>query len=122
MTQRRILIADDDQPLCEALGEALAVAGFDVRLAASTEEALALARAEVFDVVLADVRMPGDGASLPRRVRDIWPEARVILMTGFDRPGVREKALSEGAFAYLYKPIRLAELHAVIGRALDRPT
>jgi len=116
----RILVADDDQPLCEALGEALAVAGFDVRLAASTDEACALARVETFDVVLADVRMPGDGATLPRRVRAIRPAARVILMTGFDRSGSRASALAEGAFAYLYKPIRLAELHDVIGRALTQ--
>jgi CheY-like chemotaxis protein len=117
----RILIADDDGPLCEAIGEALGVTGFDVRLAASADEAMKLAEAEAFDVVLADVSMPGDGATLPGRVRAVRPEARVILMTGFDRPGVRERALAEGACAYLHKPISLKDLHAAIGRALERP-
>ena len=117
----RILIADDDVALGEALGEALSVQGHDVQVVSDVEAAMASVDREVFDIVLADVMMPGDGATLPRRLQQIEPRPRVILMTGFDRPGVQSRAMADGAFKYLLKPIRLADLCAVVDLALTTP-
>lgn len=117
----RILIADDDAALREALGEALSVQGHDVRMVSDVDEALASIDRESFDVVLADVMMPGDGATLPQRLHPLAARPRVILMTGFDRPGVQTRAMADGAFGYLLKPIRLADLCAVVDLALTTP-
>lgn len=117
----RILIADDDAALREALGEALSVQGHDVRMVSDVDKALATMTDETFDVVLADVMMPGDGATLPQRVRVFTRPPRVILMTGFDRPGVQTRVMAEGAFGYLVKPIRLADLCAVVDLAIATP-
>ena len=114
----RILVADDDAPLREALGEALWVQGHEVRMVRDVDETMASLGTEGFDVVLADVMMPGDGATLPRRLRQLEHQPRLILMTGFDRPGVRTRAMADGAFRYLLKPIRLADLCAVVDLAL----
>ena len=117
----RILIADDDAALREALGEALSVQGHDVRMVSDVDEALASIGREDFDVLLADVMMPGDGATLPLRLHPMASRPRVILMTGFDRPGVQTRAMADGAFGYLLKPIRLADLCAVVDLALSTP-
>lgn len=117
----RILIADDDAALREALGEALSVQGHDVRMVSDVDEALASIDRESFDVLLADVMMPGDGATLPQRLHSLASRPRVILMTGFDRPGVQSRVMADGAFGYLLKPIRLADLCAVVDLALTTP-
>lgn len=115
----RILIADDDAALREALGEALSIQGHRVELVADVPAALRMLARERFDAVLADVMMPGDGATLPRQVRTVRQDPpRIILMTGFDQPGTQQRVLADGAFGYLVKPIRLADLLAVVDSAL----
>jgi two-component system nitrogen regulation response regulator GlnG len=90
-----------------------------VRATANAAEACASAAAERFDVVLSDVRVPGGGGmSVLARCRETQPGTPVILMTGFDEPGGRERALAGGATAYLVKPIPLARLLEVLRGAL----
>jgi two-component system response regulator HydG len=114
---RRVLIADDDVFLREALQEALRAEGFEVQVVGGVEDACLKVLREDFDVVISDIRMPGDGATLPRRMREVRPRTPVILVTGFDEPGVRERALAEGALDYIVKPIRLNRLRDSLERA-----
>jgi DNA-binding NtrC family response regulator len=118
----RVLIAEDNDSLREALGAALQAEGLEVHLATTAEEAYRSAQAGDFDVVLSDICMPDnfDGAALVRRLSGASPGIPIVLMTGFDQPGGRESALAEGAVDYLLKPIRLERLRVALSRALER--
>jgi two-component system response regulator PilR (NtrC family) len=118
-----VLVVDDDLDFREALQEALLTHGCAVRVAGDADEACAAVAAGGIDVVVSDVRMPGDGSRLAKRLQVALADPPpVILMTAFDEPGTRERVLREGAFAYLPKPVSLAWLHRVIESALSRPT
>lgn len=114
----RILLADDDVDFREALERALTVHGFEVCIAGSVGELCRLLEVDSPDLVLSDVRMPGDGTTVPGRVRAIRPGTPVVVMTGFDEAGVRERVLRDGAVAYVEKPLELAHLHRVLEAAL----
>ena len=116
---RRLLLVEDDAPLREALGEAIALHGFQVPCDKERDEACQAVDTQRFDVVLSDVRLPGGGgATVLERVRRLEPRPPVIMMTGFDEPGGRDRALGGGAAAYLLKPIALPLLIEVLRRAL----
>jgi CheY-like chemotaxis protein len=115
-----ILVVDDDTDLREALHELLSLEGFEVGAAADVEGACAAIARRAFDVVLSDICMPGDGATLPQRCREIRPDTRVILMTAFDQPGLRERARADGAVAFLKKPLSPRLLRQALRRALAR--
>jgi CheY-like chemotaxis protein len=117
-----VLVVDDDVDFREALQEALLARGCEVRVAGDADEACQVVADGGVDVVVSDVRMPGDGSRLAKRLQALLaPAPPVILMTAFDEPGTRERVLREGAFAYLPKPVSLAWLHRVIESALSQP-
>ena len=117
----RILVIDDDEGFREMLCEALASQGHDAYGVGSAEEGVARAKAEVFDLVLTDVMLPGmDGLEGLSRLQDARPEADVIVMTGY---ATKEKALEAvrlGACDFFSKPFSLAEMEVVIRRVLER--
>lgn len=114
----RVLIVEDDLFFQEALQHALAAEGFDVRVAADRYEASEAMDREDFDAVISDIHMPGDGIALLRHVKSTHPHTPVILMTGMDEGGGRERALAEGAFAFLRKPIEIRKLRTTLQGAL----
>jgi DNA-binding NtrC family response regulator len=113
-----VLVADDDTDFREAIVAALTVNGFRVRVAASVAELCRSVEADPPDVVLSDVRMPGDGTTVPRRVQAICPGTPVVVMTGLDEAGVRDRVMREGAVAYVEKPMEIAHLCRVLEAAL----
>jgi len=116
-----VLVVDDDLDFREALQEALLTHGCEVRVAGDADHACQVVADGGVDVVVSDVRMPGDGSRLAKRLQALPAPPPVILMTAFDEPGTRERVLREGAFAYLPKPVSLAWLRRVIESALSRP-
>jgi two-component system NtrC family response regulator len=120
MSGPRVLVADDDRAVRAALELNLTRAGWQVRLAASAEEALVLLQAEAPDVLLSDVRMGGaSGMELLAAVRERAPEVRVVLMTGFGSVGDAVEAMRAGATDYLIKPVARDELLVVLERAVQ---
>jgi two-component system, OmpR family, response regulator MprA len=115
----RVLLADDDTGFREALQEALAMDGHDVSVAGSVEEACEVALSRPIDVVVSDINMPGDGSTMPQRLRGVGRALPVIMITGFDEASVRERAEASGAVAYLVKPVSLAALRRALIRAVD---
>ena len=113
-----ILIADDNSDVRDALALALRAEGYRVRAARDAYEAQRMFASSHPDVVLSDIRMPGDGMTLLRRVHDMSPETPVILMTGFEQPGDRRRALAGGARAFLLKPVIGERLRSVLRRVL----
>ena len=116
----RVLVVEDDLRMANALRRALRYEGLLVEVATDGEQALSLAGAADYDVVVLDVMLPGaDGFEICRRLRaqGIW--APVIMLTARDAIEDRIRGLDGGADDYLTKPFSLAELLARL-RALAR--
>ncbi len=114
-----VAAVDDDRRVRESVQSVLESAGYEA-IAFDSAEALldsgVLARVMC---VLADVRLPGiDGIALQRRIRDTRPELPVIFMTAHDEEDVRQRALLDGAVAFLVKPFDGGELLEHIARAM----
>ncbi len=113
----KILVVDDEPDICSLISDALLDEGHEVICAADGTQALALAGASTFDVVVADMRLPGlDGFALFRRLREESPTTDMILITGNAAVSDAVAVLKEGAFDYLTKPIRLDELVIQLNR------
>jgi DNA-binding NtrC family response regulator len=116
----RVLVVDDDRAVRSALSVNLSKGGLDVTLATSSEEALALLHEAAFDLVLTDVRMPGEtGIALLGSIRASWPDTPVIVMTGYGSVEDAVTAMKGGAADYLIKPVARDELMVVLERALE---
>jgi DNA-binding NtrC family response regulator len=113
----KILLVDDEAELRETLADALESTGHSVTQRNDGAEAAALLRAEAFDVVVTDVRLPGvDGLTLVKTARSGTSPADCILMTAFADVGDAVAALKEGAADYLTKPFDFDELLHHISR------
>ena len=119
---KRILVVDDELPIRALTSEILGHAGFIVTTAASGDEALRRLEAVTYDLVVADMRMPGmDGATLYEQICDRWPamERRIIFITG-DIDGERtSRRLARGDVRFLEKPFDTHALISAIRSALE---
>jgi two-component system response regulator AtoC len=116
---RRVFVVDDDQTVLGSLAEALGDLGAEVATAASAEEALSRLSEIGPNLILSDIRMPGlDGIELLKLVRERAPGVDVVLMTAYDDMPTVVRAMREGAFDFLVKPVKLVELEDVLGRVL----
>lgn len=115
----RLLLVDDDPAIRRSLSETLCEEGHEVRAAQSAEAALAQLADYAPDLVLSDIRMPGDsGVELLQRIKERAPSVDVILMTAYDDMPTVVRAMRQGAFDFLVKPLQLQELQTVLNRAL----
>ncbi|MHC4180840.1 MAG: sigma-54-dependent transcriptional regulator, partial [Planctomycetota bacterium] len=102
-----------------SLSETLAEEGHEVCAVENAEAALAQLNEYAPDLILSDIRMPGlDGIELLKRVKEHAPSVDVVLMTAYDDMPTVVKAMREGAFDFLVKPLESKELNAVLERAL----
>lgn len=115
----RILLADDDAALRRVLEFKLKKNGFEVTAVSDGEEALVQAKAQTFDLLLADIRMPRlTGIELLEKVRSFEPTLKVVLMTAYATVPQAVEAVKLGAFDYLTKPFDDEQLLLTIGKAL----
>jgi DNA-binding NtrC family response regulator len=118
--KRRILIVEDDEIFLRPLQRTLEVAGYDVLVTPSGEEALDALKGDDVDLVLTDKRLPGmDGVELVRRVRADHPDLAVIVMTAYGTIESAVEAVRLGAADYLVKPLESAELLIVVRHAIE---
>ncbi len=118
MSQRRVLIVDDNVPLADNLVEVLEDEGYVATAVTSCAEARGSAVGD-FQVCIVDVRLPdGDGTTLVPALKARNPECEVILLTGFASVESAAAAVSAGAWAYLLKPYAMPDLLLVIGQAM----
>jgi DNA-binding NtrC family response regulator len=118
-----VLLVDDDPATLLALAEALRLRLNTIRIdtAGSVDAALPLMQASAYDVVIADIIMPGrDGFNLLGSIKDAWPSVPVLLMTAGSLD-CEETALLRGAYAFLSKPIDVNRLVRVIQAASGKP-
>ena len=103
--KRKIMVVDDEEIILSLLCRTLQKS-YDVTGASNGGEAISLLEKNSFDIVLTDVRMPGiGGIQLLEIVKGTTPECEVILMTGFSDIDIVIKALNQGAFAFVTKPL-----------------
>ena len=116
----RLLLVEDDPAVRRSLAETLAEEGIDVHVAESAEQALSAIDFVRPDVVLSDIRMAGmDGVALLTVLKERLPDVDVVLMTAYDDMPTVVRAMREGAFDFLVKPLRLHELRASLARLFD---
>jgi len=117
----KVLVADDEPAICEAFSHFLRQEGHTPLVAADGEAALAAIDRESPAVVFLDVRMPGrDGLSVLAEIAERWPRLPVIVMTAFGTVEAAVTAMRLDAFDYVGKPLDLARLRQLLGRALAR--
>ncbi|MBI1917319.1 MAG: sigma-54-dependent Fis family transcriptional regulator [Planctomycetes bacterium] len=118
---RHVLIVDDEEAVCWALGRALGREGHKATVAASAEQALAVIERQAPDVIILDVRLPGmDGLTALNLLRERLPAVPVIVITAFGNLDTAVKAVEGGAFEYLTKPFDLSQALDAVSRALQR--
>lgn len=120
MDPHRILIVDDEQDFRTLLVEALESMGYAAFGAESAEAAQELVRRQHFAVIFTDLNMPGgqSGLELIQAIQEFDPKAFSILMTGYATTEAAVQALKRGAYDFIQKPFKLAELEASLVRAL----
>jgi signal transduction histidine kinase/CheY-like chemotaxis protein len=116
----RILVADDNRDSAESLAELLRLEGYEVRIAASGPEVLALVQAEHIEMLILDIGMPGmTGYEVAEHIRkhderDVRP--LLIALTGWGRQEDIERALATGFDHHMRKPVDLDELRLHLSR------
>jgi DNA-binding NtrC family response regulator len=117
--QPRILIVDDEPNIRQGLAEALQDQGYEIEQAASGEAALELLQMKPFDLVLVDLVMEEmDGIEVLREINRQWPQTEVVIITAHGTIETAVKALKEGAYDYLSKPINVKRFRSYVHNIL----
>lgn len=119
----RILIVDDDSDLRLTLCEFLQSCNFVVSSARNGSEAISLlqSRKHAFDIIFTDLVMaPGpDGLEVLKVAKQLNPLSCVVVMTGYSSIGTAIESIRSGAFDYLSKPFKLAEIEILANRIIE---
>ncbi|HVZ23551.1 MAG TPA: sigma-54 dependent transcriptional regulator [Vicinamibacterales bacterium] len=116
-----ILVVDDEDIMREILEALLAREGYQVRLAASGEEGLEIAKTTPLDAAIVDVMMPGmDGMTLLDELRRLDDDLPVVMVTAFASVETAIAAMKRGAFDYITKPFKNDEVLVVLRNAVER--
>jgi two-component system, NtrC family, response regulator HydG len=119
--QGSLLVVDDELSVRQSLTGWFKKDGYRVSAAESAAAALHLMRDQAFDVILLDIKMPGmDGMELQEQIHRIDPTIAVIMITAFASVETAVRALKQGAFDYVTKPIDPDELSHLVQRALEQ--
>ncbi len=118
---RTILIVDDELSVRDSLYNWFVEDGYSVKTAENAKSALSLLEDEQFDIILADIKMPGmDGLEMHRRIRALNKDAIVIIMTAFAAVDTAVQALKDGAYDYVTKPFDPDDLSHLIRNAMKQ--
>jgi DNA-binding NtrC family response regulator len=119
MIRKRILIAEDEAKMRRLL-ELNLRGRYDLEFASNGQDALALVQTKSIDLVLTDMKMPvKDGISLLHDVKRTKPGLPVVLVTAYGSVQSAVKAMKEGAYDYIVKPLKMDEIEVVLEKALS---
>jgi excisionase family DNA binding protein len=118
-TRPRVLVVDDEASIRDLLGKTLALAEYDVDVAPDGRSALERMRLYPYDLLIADLKMPGmDGLTVIREAKRYKADLPVIIITGFSTESSAIEAVNLGVAGYLTKPFRVPQVLAAAAKAL----
>jgi excisionase family DNA binding protein len=115
----RVLVVDDEASIRDLLAKTLALAEYDVDVAPDGRSALERMRMYPYDLLIADLKMPGmDGLTVIREAKRYKADLPVIIITGFSTEASAIEAVNLGVAGYLTKPFRVPQVLAAAAKAL----
>jgi excisionase family DNA binding protein len=115
----RVLVVDDEASIRDLLSKTLALAEYDVDVAPDGRSALERMRLYPYDLLIADLKMPGmDGLAVIREAKRYKSDLPVIIITGFSTESSAIEAVNLGVAGYLTKPFRVPQVLAAAAKAL----
>ena len=118
----RILVVDDESSIRDLLAKTLALADYDVDTASDGRSALERLRLYSYDLLIADLKMPGiDGLSVIREAKRLKADLPVIIITGYSTEMAAIEAVNLGVSGYLTKPFRVPQVLAAAAKAIGEP-
>lgn len=119
----RILVVDDEASIRDLLVKTLALAEYDVDTATDGRSALERLRLYPYDLLIADLKMPGiDGLSVIREAKRLKADLPVIIITGYSTETAAIEAVNLGVSGYLTKPFRVPQVLAAAAKAIGEPS
>lgn len=116
----RLLVVEDEKKLCDMIAKSLHQSGYEVDVCNDGEEALDMIYAEMYDLIVLDLNLPGvDGMEILRELRKEDEETKVLILSARSQIADKIEGLDAGANDYMEKPFHLQELEARI-RSLTR--
>ena len=121
MTGKPVLIVDDEKNIRLTLSQSLESLELETDTAVNGEEALAKLKEKDYGLVLLDLRLPGmDGMEVLRRLREIRPDIRVIIITAYGTIESAVDAMKLGAVDFIQKPFSPKEIRGLVSQVMDR--
>ena len=118
-TRPRVLVVDDEASIRDLLAKTLALAEYDVDVAPDGRSALERMRLYSYDLLIADLKMPGmDGLAVIREAKRYKADLPVIIITGFSTESSAIEAVNLGVAGYLTKPFRVPQVLTAVAKAL----
>jgi two-component system response regulator AtoC len=123
MSRYKIAVVDDEAIVVREIKRSLSKQGYDVETFLDGESALGRLAQEDYDLLISDLRLPGiSGLDLLKAVRKHNSQCETILITAHGTVDSAIEAIRSGAFHYVAKPIKMADLRLLVKRALDKVT
>jgi CheY-like chemotaxis protein len=114
-----VLVIDDEESIREWLMRGLPIRGYRVEAASNATEALERIGHQKFDLIVCDIRMPGQGGmELLKDIKRLQPDIEVIMATGYATVDTAVESIKLGAYDYIAKPFDLDHLCAILEAAL----
>lgn len=121
MSDRTVLIVDDEDFTRDGLAKIFTGEGFLVKTAHNGESALSEIKKKKFDLVITDLKMDDvDGIELTRRIKKKNPAQQVIIMTAYGDMNSYLEAINLGSFDYINKPFAAKELMRIVNKIIDK--
>ncbi len=117
----RILIVDDELIVRRSLASWFQEEGYSVDTAESGKQTLEKLVEQDWDIFLLDIKMPGmDGLELQKKIREVHPEATIVIMTAYASVETAVEAMKQGAYDYIVKPFEPEDLEHIVRNAVER--
>ena len=112
MMIKKLIIVDDDTPFRERLGRSMEKKNFSVETFSNYQDGLSRCGQEVFDFAIVDMRLEdGSGLELIKKIKEISPKTKSLLLTGYGNIATAVAAIKTGAIDYLPKPAEIDQIY-----------
>lgn len=120
MLSHKILVIDDEQFITFTLKQHLEKEGYEVFTASSAEEGLEIYKAEIPDILILDIQLPGiSGLEMLTALKKLYPENIIIIITAYGDIETAVTAIKSGAYDFVEKPFDLNRVSIIIKKALE---